>query len=121
MTILDAIQDSKLFKPWFRGQSWGAWITFLKVLFAIPLDEADAVTYEHHTKRTARPQGAFRETWVVAGRRGGKSLIASLVAVFLACFRDYSKYLKPGEVGTIAVIAADRRQARTILRYIRGF
>src|SRR5262249_34988906 len=37
------------------------------------------------------------------------------------CFRDYSRFLKPGEVGTIAIIAADRRQARTILRYVKGF
>jgi hypothetical protein len=41
--------------------------------------------------------------------------------VYLACFRDYRAVLAPGEVGTLAVIAADRRQARTVMRYIVGF
>ena len=41
--------------------------------------------------------------------------------MFLACFRDYSQYLAPGEVATVMVIAADRRQARVVMRYIVGF
>ncbi|HSD33231.1 MAG TPA: hypothetical protein VLB49_15025, partial [Gemmatimonadales bacterium] len=52
------------------------------------------------------------------GRRGGKSRIAALVAVYLACFKDYRNILAPGERGTLPVIAADRRQARTVMRYI---
>jgi hypothetical protein len=40
--------------------------------------------------------------------------------VFLACFRDYRQYLQPGERGMVIVIAADRRQARTIFRYARA-
>jgi len=44
----------------------------------------------------------------------------ALTAVFLACFRDYRKHLQPGERATVAVIAADRKQARTIMRYVGG-
>jgi len=44
----------------------------------------------------------------------------ALVAVFLACFRDYTQHLAPGEMATIAIIAADRRQARSIFRFILG-
>jgi len=44
----------------------------------------------------------------------------ALVAVFLACFRDYRPHLGPGERATIMVVAADRKQARTVLRYVRG-
>ena len=58
--------------------------------------------------------------WRVIGRRGGKSQIAALIAVYLAAFRDYSEVLAAGERGTLMVIAADRRQARTVLRYING-
>ena len=43
-----------------------------------------------------------------------------MVAVFRAAFRDYADNLAPGEVGTLPVIAADRRQARTVMRYIVG-
>jgi hypothetical protein len=60
---------------------------------------------------------AAREVWVVAGRRGGKSRIASLIAVYLACFRAYSDVLASAEVGTLPVVAADRRQARTAMSY----
>ena len=63
-----------------------------------------------------RRRGA-RKSWLVCGRRAGKSFILALVAVFLACFCDWSPYLSPGERGTIMVIAADKKQARVIYRY----
>jgi hypothetical protein len=44
----------------------------------------------------------------------------ALVAVYLAVFRDYVPHLAPGEVATIAVLAANRPQARSIFRYISG-
>ena len=44
----------------------------------------------------------------------------ALIGVFLACFRDYRKYLAPGERATVMVIASDRKQARTVLRYVKG-
>ena len=40
------------------------------------------------------------------GRRGGKSFILALIAVFLACFFEYRRYLQPGERGTVLVLAA---------------
>jgi phage terminase large subunit-like protein len=42
------------------------------------------------------------------------------MTVFLACFQNYRKYLGPGERATIMIIAADRRQARVIFRYVPG-
>jgi hypothetical protein len=66
------------------------------------------------------PAEPFKEAAFVVGRRGGKSRILALIAVYLACFRDYAPYLAPGEVATIAVIAADRKQARSIFRFTIG-
>jgi hypothetical protein len=57
---------------------------------------------------------------LIVGRRGGKSRILALVAVYLATMRDYSAYLAPGECATIAVLAADRSQARVIFRFCIG-
>lgn len=54
------------------------------------------------------------------GRRGGKSFIAAIVAVFLAIFKDYSAFLSPGERGTIMLLAVDRKQARRLLRYVKA-
>ena len=64
--------------------------------------------------------GQFSEAALVVGRRGGKSRILALIAVYLGCFRDYAPYLAPGEVATIAILAANRPQARSIFRYISG-
>ena len=57
------------------------------------MDDAELAVYQHHTERTAEPLEPFRETALVVGRRGGKSRILALVAVYLACFRDYTPYL----------------------------
>ena len=61
-----------------------------------------------------------REAWLVVGRRGGKSFALALIAVFLAAFHKWQDRLGPGERGIVMVIAADRRQARVILRYVKG-
>jgi hypothetical protein len=121
ITIVQAMKDSELFAPWFKGKSWGAWISFLKALFGLPMNAAEQAIYQKHTARSTMPHKAFKEAWLVVGRRGGKSLIAALTAVYLATFKDYSPYLAPGEVATVMLIAADRRQSRTLMRYIVGF
>ena len=56
----------------------------------------------------------------MCGRRAGKSFVLALIAVYLAAFKNYSGYLGPGERATIMVIAADRKQARVIMRYVKG-
>lgn len=121
MTILDAMRDPALFGPWFDPASWRAWSAFLAALFALPMSDADVDVFRQCTGRTTPPKSPAREAWVVVGRRGGKSRIAAAIAVYLACFADHRANLAPGEVGTVALIAADRRQARTLMRYIAGF
>ena len=120
LTILDATRDPSLFGPWFQGKSWDAWKAFLAALFGLPINRATLEIYRQHTRRTSVPELPSKEAWLVVGRRGGKSRIAALVAVFLACFRDYRKILAPGERGTVMVIAADRKQARHVFGYIAG-
>ncbi|WP_245906631.1 terminase large subunit domain-containing protein [Teichococcus aestuarii] len=120
MTILEAMDDPNLFGTHFRGESWGAWRAFLAALFALPMDEAQEAIYRHHTGRTALPGGASKEAVLVCGRRAGKSRVVAFIATYLATFRSYEEYLAPGEVATIAVIAANQKQARSIFRYISG-
>jgi hypothetical protein len=119
MIILDAIADANLFAPWFRNRStWAAWHAFLAALFALPMTEEQQATYAQCTGRSSAPAAPAQEGWLIVGRRGGKSFILALTAVFIACFRDYRQYLAPGERGTCMVIATDRKQARIIIRYI---
>lgn len=114
-TALD-VMDA--FGATFAGPQWNAWRTFLRSLFALPMSDSDLDVYRACTGRQTPPAMPCREAWMAIGRRGGKSRIAAFLAVFLACFRRYK--LAPGERGVVMVIAADRRQARVVMRYVIG-
>jgi hypothetical protein len=121
VNILEAIDASELFSPWFKArETWRAWRAFLAALFGLPMTEEQVATYRACTGRLAPPQAPAKEAWLICGRRAGKSFTLAVIAVFLATFRDYAAYLQPGERATIMVIAKDRKQARTILRYVRA-
>lgn len=38
----------------------------------------------------------------------------------MAVFKDWSEYLRPGEIGYIPVIASDRDQARVVMNYVKA-
>ena len=65
--------------------------------------------------------GGYLEAWLVCGRRAGKSLMLALIAVFLACFGVWAPYLTPGERGVVLIVAADKKQATVIFKYISAF
>lgn len=119
-TILEALDDPRLFGRFFKADTWKTWRAFLAALFALPMSEAEQALYRECTGRTELPVEPFKEAELVVGRRGGKSRTLALLGTYLATFRDYSPWLAPGEVATVSVIAADRRQARTIMRYTQG-
>jgi hypothetical protein len=120
ISIADALRDPRLFGPLFPGPTWRAWMVFLQALFGLTMGAEDLVAYRHHTGRSSPPTAPFRECALVIGRRGGKSRVLALIAVYLACFVSYAAYLVAGETGVIAIVASDRRQARVLLRYVVG-
>ena len=120
MNIIQAINDPQVFAPHFRGSTWSNWLVFLAALFGLPLTPEQSAIYTRFTGRTTPPTSPLQEAWLVVGRRGGKSFILAVIATFLACFKDWRPLLGPGEVGTIMIIARDRRQARVIKRFITG-
>lgn len=121
INILRAIDDPKLFGRHFRNrESWTTWRAFLATLFGLPLDEEQLKFFRECTGREHPPEQTSHEAWLVIGRRGGKSFVLATIAVYLACFKEWKQYLGPGERGTIMIVAADRKQARVCLRYIKG-
>lgn len=118
MTPLDLMTNRKLFGQRFGGPTFAAWRALVATAWGLAhtLDASPRALVEQCTGRTQFPRRQVSELWLVVGRRGGKSLIAALLAVFLACFKTYP--LAPGERGVVMVIAADRRQARVIKRYV---
>jgi hypothetical protein len=121
-TIIAAMEHPGLWAPWFSRNpaSWAPWRAFLAALFGLPMSPDELALYRQCTGRAAPPPGGCNEAWLIVGRRGGKSMILALIAVYLAVFRDWRPYLSPGEVGAIKVLATDRRQARVIHRYCRA-
>ncbi|MBR0839116.1 hypothetical protein JQ607_02820 [Bradyrhizobium liaoningense] len=121
ISILDAMDDPRLFRHHFRDiKTWSAWRVFLATLFGLPMDADQLGLFRECTGRDSPDPNGYREADLVIGRRGGKSFVLALIAVFLATIRTWTHYLAPGERATIMVIAADRKQARTILRYCKG-
>lgn len=119
-SILQAMTDPALFGGTFGGDSFAAWRALLGRFYGLPIDDSGAELVEAVTQRQTAPHSDFRELWVAIGRRGGKSHVAALVAAFEAAFQDHRDKLAPGEFATVFLIAADRAQARTLLRYVRG-
>src|SRR5262249_3379910 len=120
MNIIHALDDPKVFGRHFKAETWNAWCVFLAALFGLPLAHDQLALFRQFTGRATSPTSALQEAWLVVGRRGGKSFVLAVVAVFLACFKDWRPYLGPGEVGTIMIIAKDRAQARSIKNFISG-
>jgi hypothetical protein len=127
-TIFDLIANE--WKPWFRRftwlpgkqqNSWANWFSFLRIWFGDKLTEDDVRLFQLCTGRTDRPKGPFHEGYLICGRRSAKSRMLGMIGSYLAVFRDWSKYLSPGEKGTVRILSADRRQSRTIFGYCAAF
>ena len=92
----------------------------LCALFGLPMATAELETFTKHTGRTRGPDKPVTEAWLICGRRAGKSFMLAVTAVYLAAFKDWAPYLTRGERGNVVIIAADRKQARVIMGYIRS-
>lgn len=102
------------------GPTWARHRVLTKCSEGLPLDADELAIFQHHTGRTVPPSPPPpREILYLGGRRTAKSRWASFKGV-RAAFRDYRGLVAPGEKVTIAMIAPDRRQARTLKRYVEG-
>lgn len=118
--IPEAMADLALFGQTFAAPSWSGWGVFLAALSGMPLSGDALALFQRCTGRTVPRTEQAREAWLVCGRRSGKSLITAFLVVYFATLRDWRPHLGPGDVATIMAIAGDRRQARTIMRYVSG-
>jgi hypothetical protein len=121
MNILAALDDRNLLGASIRdAESWKPWRALLAAAFGLPLDQDQLSLYRACTGRRVPPGAPAAYLWIVIGRRGGKSFSMALIAVYLATFRDWRKYLSPGERAIVLLVAADREQAKILHRYCQG-
>ena len=107
-----------LFDELFPAPSWAAWKAAVAAILGLPVTDAQADLIRRCTERERTPTQLAREVWIICGRRAGKSQVAALLAVYLACFRTYRR--SPGERLVGMLLAADRRQGRVLKDYIGG-
>jgi hypothetical protein len=79
-----------------------------------------AELFRQCTGRAVAPTAPVKSLFLVCGRRGGKSFLMALIAVYLAVFRDWRGKLAPGERAIVLLVAGDRQQAKILYRYIVG-
>ena len=90
LNIVEAIRDPRLFGGLLKPiDSWNAWLVFLKSVFGISLASTELDMYRRCTGRETPPPGGAKESYAIVGRRGGKSRVVSLAAVYIAAFCDF--------------------------------
>ena len=122
MNIIKALHREDCFKSLFKDiETWRAWEVYLKALFGLPIEDSkERKLHRVCTGLTRGTNASCRESFVIAGRRSGKSFISSIIAVYIATFKDWSKFLSAGERGYIFIIANDKSQARIVKNYVSG-
>ena len=116
-TILDLFDNL----VWFKGAAdWTAWRAFLCALYALPMTDQELAIYQECTGRRLPPTYPAREVWAPTGRRARKSAIAALIAVFEGGFKDYSKYIAPGERPTIPILGKNKEEAQQIHTFAKA-
>jgi hypothetical protein len=121
MNIIEAIDDPNLLGASIRDpDSWKPWRALLAASFGLSLSSEELALYRACTGRRVPPSAPASYLWLVIGRRGGKSFAMALIAVYLAVFRDWRKYLSPGERAIVLLVAAAREQAKILHRYCQG-
>lgn len=118
-SLHEAMIDPELFGRTFGGPTFAAWRTVAKILDALPLSSDELELYQEITGRDKAPAVPFREAYLVKPRRAGGTLFGAACGVH-AALGDYRDRLGPGEIATVALIAADKRQARTLMNYCKG-
>lgn len=117
---LRLLTDADVFGRWFLQASWRTWLAVLYAVFGLePASDEDRAVIRRLTGRSTCPTVLASTVLLLVGRGGGKSFISAVVT-WLWAIRDYSSVLAPGERPVCMVIAADRRQARVVMGYIKG-
>lgn len=91
----------------------------LRSLYGLPLDNEQLEIYKVMTGNEAEFEAGQEkfEAVLILGARGGKSYLSSICALYEATARAdrWRKYLNPGEVGYIVIVATRQIQSQQII------
>jgi hypothetical protein len=119
LSSLDVMRAPELLGPHLGGDSFRAWHTFVAAVHALPPPYPDSLAvFQQCTGRTRWPTRPALEVVGIKGRRSGKTNVAGGLALCRCVFQTYA--LPPGTDPVFACISVNRKQARVLLRYVRG-
>ena len=89
----------------------------LRVIYGLPLNENQLKIYRKITKNRKEFEAGIEkeEATLVLGARSGKSLLASIIALYEATRIKWAKYLNKGESGYVEVISTRQKQSEQII------
>lgn len=125
MTILEAIKDEHLFRPFLGDslESWRPWSIALRSLYGLPVkSDTGKELIQRCTGRPAEtlPESGFSTALFLVGRRSGKSRISSVIGAFEALFGGHETRLAKGESGVVAIVSPSRYQSSIVWKYLRA-
>jgi hypothetical protein len=124
--LSQAMTEPGLFGRTFRAQSFWTWKVVAKIIDGLPLTEPREIElYERCTGRVYQPnrheRRLLRRLILLAGRRAGKDRFFSALAVWRAALcANWRKYSSPGELQTVLLVAAGKKQTQILRRYCEG-
>jgi len=121
ISIVESMLDPTWFGEFFpEPETWTNWMAFLDALQGQELTPCEFEAYRRFTGRSKAPEEAFRQAFVISGRRSGKSRIASIVSVYLCLLSGLHKELSPGETGWVVLISSKKEQSQTVFNYVKA-
>ena len=112
LSIIDFIRHPNLLNDQCLSETQ---ITVLKVIYGELLTDGELEIYRQGTGRASYDRKEHRENTIIGGRRGGKTRLSAIIAVYEA-FRDHG--LPRGERGYVMLLARDKAQAQIAFDYI---
>jgi hypothetical protein len=120
ISLRQALSDRQYFGGQLDGDSWANWRALLLAIAGEPLEPDEMQVFTSLTKRRRAPLAGFAESWLIMGRRSGKSVSLAVLATWLASCFDYRDVLAAGEIAQVLVVSQSRDQAGNLFNLIAG-
>jgi hypothetical protein len=97
------------FKRFFGNlDSWKNWLSFIKVIYGLPLDPDDLGLFQKCTGRSRPSPKGYHEIYCLSGRQSGKSTVSGAIAAAELVYGDWP------EGSAVLVISPTLRQSQHV-------
>jgi hypothetical protein len=108
-TMREALTEAPLLGAVLAGPSWLSWRSLLTAANGESLTDVEREMFTRLTGRHSEPLERVEELWCIAGRRGGESRAAAVMAIFQAVFVDHSPVIVVDEQPSVLCLSRLRQ------------